>query len=94
LNFLNSFEVAAIFEFEIETKEILNLPGLLLPAVNDWWAKATSPATSPLTEVKIDEVTREWPAGGQARLTPVIRRSHGGVRVRNRTRALRLSYWW
>jgi hypothetical protein len=45
MNFINSFEVAAIYEFEIKQKEMLKLPGQNTHTVYDWWGLATLAAT-------------------------------------------------
>jgi hypothetical protein len=88
MNFLQFCKVSAIIEFEIKTKITkatrVNLPTLSLTG----GSVARSAATSPLTEVKIDEVAREAHRRPQGRTAATLEGSRGCSRMLVRTRAL------
>jgi hypothetical protein len=77
--FLNLLEVAAIFEFEIETKEILSLPGLSTHRDTDQWGRVHL-----ICHIGVDQVQ----IGGMSRGTVACEVADDGDLAAGRARAI------
>jgi hypothetical protein len=59
-------------EFEFKS-ELINLPGQILPTVNDWWASGHVGYHVALNKVKIAKVATMLTTSGQSRMASTFR---------------------